>query len=88
MRTGTAVQYDRYGGFDVVHVVPQPRPEPGPGEIVVEVITSGLNHVERFVREGKLQDHVDVTFPSGQGVDFAGIVAKRGAGVKQFKVGA
>lgn len=88
MRTGTAVQYDRYGGFDVVHVVPQPRPEPGPGEIVVEVITSGLNHVERFVREGKLQDHVDVTFPSGQGVDFAGIVARRGAGVKQFKVGA
>lgn len=74
MRHGNAVQYDRYGGFDVVQVVQQERPEPGPGEIVVEVVAAGLNHIERFLREGKLQDHVELTFPAHQGVDFAGIV--------------
>lgn len=87
MRHGNAVQYDRYGGFDVVQIVPQERPEPGPGEIVVEVVSAGLNHIERFLREGKLQDHVELTFPAHQGVDFAGIVRARGEGVKDLRVG-
>ncbi|MFS0731266.1 NADP-dependent oxidoreductase [Curtobacterium sp. 1P10AnD] len=87
MRHGNAVQYDRYGGFDVVEIVPQERPEPGPGEIVVEVVAAGLNHIERFLREGRLQDHVELTFPAHQGVDFAGIVRARGEGVKDLRVG-
>jgi NADPH:quinone reductase-like Zn-dependent oxidoreductase len=87
MRIGSAVQYDRYGGFDVVEVVPQERPDPGPGEVVVEIIAAGLNHIERFLREGRLRDHVDLTFPAHQGVDFAGIVRAKGAGVKGIRVG-
>ncbi len=87
MRVGSAVQYDRYGGFDVVDLVPQERPEPGPGDVVVEVVAAGLNHVERFLREGKLRDHVDLTFPAHQGVDFAGIVRARGKEVRDLKVG-
>ncbi|MDN4649168.1 NADP-dependent oxidoreductase [Curtobacterium sp. PsM8] len=87
MRTGSAVQYERYGDFDVVEVVPQERPTPGPGEVVVEVISAGLNHIERFLREGKLQDHIQVEFPARQGVDLAGIVRARGAGVKDLRVG-
>ena len=31
MRIGSAVQYDRYGDFDVVELVPQERPDAGPG---------------------------------------------------------
>lgn len=88
MRTGSAVQYDRYGGFDVVQVVPLDKPAPGPGEVVVQVSASGLNHIERFVRAGELQDHVSVEFPVRQGVDFSGVVVARGDGVKDFKVGA
>ena len=87
MRIGSAVQYDRYGGFDVVDLVPQERPEPGPGDVVVEVVAAGLNHVERFLREGKLRDHIDLEFPAHQGVDFAGIVRARGAEVRDLKVG-
>ncbi|PZF58756.1 NADP-dependent oxidoreductase [Curtobacterium sp. MCSS17_008] len=87
MRIGSAVQYDRYGGFDVVDLVPQERPEPGPGDIVVEVVAAGLNHVERFLREGRLRDHVELEFPAHQGVDFAGIVRARGAEVRDLKVG-
>jgi NADPH:quinone reductase-like Zn-dependent oxidoreductase len=87
MRSGSAVQYDRYGGFDVVEVVEIQRPEPGPGQIVVEIEAAGLNHVERFLREGKLTDHVDIAFPYRQGVDFAGIVRARGDGVRDLHVG-
>lgn len=87
MRIGNAVQYDRYGGFDVVQLVPQERPDAGPGEIVVEIIAAGLNHIERFLREGALQDQVDLEFPAHQGVDFAGIVRARGEGVKDLRVG-
>ena len=87
MRTGSAVQFERYGDFDVVEVVAQERPEPGPGEVLVEVIAAGLNHVERLLREGALQDHIQLRFPARQGVDFAGIVRARGAGVKDLRVG-
>jgi NADPH:quinone reductase-like Zn-dependent oxidoreductase len=87
MRRGSAVQYDRYGGFDVVEVVEQERPEPGPGDVVVEVAAAGLNHIERFLREGRLRDHIELTFPTGQGVDLAGIVAAKGADVHDLKVG-
>lgn len=87
MRIGSAVQYDRYGGFDVVELVPQERPEPGPDEVVVEIVAAGLNHIERFLREGRLRDHIDLAFPARQGVDFAGIVRARGTAVKHVKVG-
>lgn len=87
MRTGSAVQYDRYGGFDVVELVTQQQPEPGPGDVVVEVSVAGLNHIERFLREGRLQDHIDLEFPAHQGVDFAGVVRARGARVRDLHVG-
>lgn len=87
MRTGSAVQYDRYGGFDVVELVDQERPTPGPDEIVVEVSVAGLNHIERFLREGRLREFIDLEFPAHQGVDFAGVVAARGSDVRDLKVG-
>lgn len=87
MRNGKAVQYDRYGDFSVVELVPQDKPTAGPGEIVVEIVAAGLNHIERFLREGKLRDHIELEFPARQGVDFAGIVRARGDGVKDLRVG-
>ncbi|WP_144751665.1 NADP-dependent oxidoreductase [Curtobacterium pusillum] len=87
MRIGSAVQYDRYGGFDVVELVPQERPDPGPDEVVVEVSVAGLNHIERFLREGQLRDFVDLEFPAHQGVDFAGVVRSRGSNVRDLHVG-
>ncbi|WFR66823.1 NADP-dependent oxidoreductase [Curtobacterium flaccumfaciens] len=87
MRIGKAVQYDRYGDFDVVELVDQEHPEPGPGDVVVEVVAAGLNHIERFLREGGLRDHIDLSFPAHQGVDFAGIVRAKGAEVHDLRVG-
>jgi NADPH:quinone reductase-like Zn-dependent oxidoreductase len=86
MRHGNAVQYDRYGDFDVVQLVDIERPKPGPDEVVVEVSVAGLNHIERFLREGRLRDFVDLDFPARQGVDFAGVVVARGSEVRDLHV--
>jgi NADPH:quinone reductase-like Zn-dependent oxidoreductase len=87
MKHGKAVRYREFGDFDVVDVVPIERPTPASGQVVVKVSAAGLNHIERFVREGRLRDHVSTQLPSGQGVDFAGIIVSVGDGVRTFRKG-
>jgi NADPH:quinone reductase-like Zn-dependent oxidoreductase len=82
-----AVQFDEYGGIDVLQVRDVPRPVPGAGEVLVEVKAAGINPGEAMIREGALADRWPATFPSGQGSDLAGVVAELGAGVTGFAVG-
>jgi NADPH:quinone reductase-like Zn-dependent oxidoreductase len=53
-------------------------PEPGPGQVLVEVKAAGINPGEAKIREGLLHSRWPATFPSGQGSDLAGIVARTG----------
>jgi len=78
---GKAVQFDSYGGIDVLEVRDVPRPTPGAGEVLVEVKAAGINPGEAMIRQGFLHDRWPATFPSGQGSDFAGVVAETGADV-------
>ena len=87
MKTGTAVRYERYGGFDVVKTETIEKPVPGRGEVLVRIAVAGLNHIERFVREGRLRDLVEISFPAGQGVEFAGTVLAVGPGVSGLRRG-
>jgi NADPH:quinone reductase-like Zn-dependent oxidoreductase len=82
-----AVQFDRYGGIDVLEVRDVPRRHPGAGEVSVEVKAAGINPGEAMIRKGALHDRWPATFPSGQGSDFAGVVADAGADVQAFAVG-
>ena len=78
---GKAVQFDSYGGIDVLEVRDVPRPTPGAGEVLVEVKAAGINPGEALIRQGFLHDRWPATFPSGQGSDFAGVVAETGPDV-------
>ena len=78
---GKAVQFDSYGGIDVLEVRDVPRPTPGGGEVLVEVKAAGINPGEAMIRQGFLHDRWPATFPSGQGSDFAGVVAETGPDV-------
>jgi NADPH:quinone reductase-like Zn-dependent oxidoreductase len=69
-----AVRFDQYGGIDVLAVTDVPRPEPGPGQVLVKVKAAGINPGEAKIREGMLHDRYPATFPSGEGTDLAGIV--------------
>jgi NADPH:quinone reductase-like Zn-dependent oxidoreductase len=87
-RTGRAVEFDRYGDVDELHFVTQELPVPDDDEVVVEVVCSGLNHIENFIRKGDFTDRLPLEFPARQGSCFAGIVKKRGSAVRDFAVGA
>ena len=82
-----AVRFDDYGGVHVLNVVEVPMPEPGPGQVLVRVKAAGINPGEAKIREGLLHARWPATFPSGQGSDLAGIVARPGPGVTGFAAG-
>jgi NADPH:quinone reductase-like Zn-dependent oxidoreductase len=86
-RMPAAVRLNEYGGVDVLRVVDVPRPVPGPGQVLVEVRAAGINPGEGTIRSGGLAHKWPSTFPSGQGSDFAGVVAEVGDGVTTVSVG-
>jgi NADPH:quinone reductase-like Zn-dependent oxidoreductase len=86
-RMPKAVRFDQYGGIDVLQVVDVERPVPGPGQVLVNVKTAGINPGEASIRKGLFANRWPTTFPSGQGSDLAGVVAAIGEGVQGFAVG-
>jgi NADPH:quinone reductase-like Zn-dependent oxidoreductase len=82
-----AVRFAEFGDPDVLEVVEVPTPEPGEGEVLVEVFATGLNPVESAIRRGDHPERWPVDFPSPQGRDLAGVVVAVGPGVQQFARG-
>lgn len=82
-----AVQFDKYGGSDVLRVVEVPDRAPDAGEVRVRVVAAGINPGEIGIRTGALHERFPATFPSGQGSDFAGVIAEVGARVDGIHVG-
>lgn len=86
-RTSRAVRFDRYGDRDVLYVADVQMPEPGAGEVVVEVRAAAINPGEAAIRSGAMHERLPATFPSGEGSDLAGVVVAVGPGVDDFAVG-
>ncbi|WP_109211082.1 MULTISPECIES: NADP-dependent oxidoreductase [Microbacterium] len=82
-----AYRYTHYGDADVLKRHQYPLPTPGPGEVLVEVISTGINHMDAFLRNGKEDTWHDDPWPRASGSDFAGIVRGRGPGVSAVRVG-
>jgi NADPH:quinone reductase-like Zn-dependent oxidoreductase len=82
-----AVQFESYGGLDVLDVRDVPRPVPADGEVLVEVRAAGIDISEAAIRAGVVHDMFPATFPSGQGSDLAGVVTEVSSGVTGFAVG-
>ncbi|WP_129839881.1 NADP-dependent oxidoreductase [Streptomyces sp. RFCAC02] len=82
-----AVRFGEYGGVDVLHVDDVERPEPGPGQVLVQVRAAGINPGEAGIREGRLHSLWPATFPSGQGSDLAGVVTDRAPDVADYGPG-
>jgi len=82
-----AVRFGEYGGTDVLDVASVPIPEPGPGEVLVQVRAAAINPGEAKIRQGVVHARWPATFPSGEGSDLAGIVTKTGNGVAGFAAG-
>ncbi|WOP19359.1 NADP-dependent oxidoreductase [Raineyella sp. LH-20] len=85
--TMRAFGFARYGGPDVLEYYTAPVPTPGPGQLLVRVLASGLNPADIKVRAGKRAGVFDVTFPMAMGRELSGTVVARGAEVTGFAVG-
>jgi len=82
-----AVQFDDYGGVEVLVVRDVPRPTPGPDQVLVAVRAAAINIGEAKIRDGTVREIFPATFPSGQGSDLAGVVQEVGDGVNVAAVG-
>ena len=82
-----AVQFEKYGGVDVLNVVEVPRPGTGAGQVLVKVKSTGINPGEAAIREGVFAQQFPAAFPSGQGSDLAGIIEQVGDHVEGFTIG-
>ena len=79
-----AVRLHEHGGTDVLNVEDVDRPNPGDGELLVEVTAAGVNPVDTYFRDGSYEP---VGLPFTPGVDVAGTVAETGTGVDGFDEG-
>ena len=70
----TTFEYDRNGEVEVLQQRIRRMPSPGHDEVLIEVVTAGVNHIDGFIRSGREEAWADEPFPRGSGSDFAGIV--------------
>ncbi|HUG66070.1 MAG TPA: zinc-binding dehydrogenase [Gaiellaceae bacterium] len=80
-----AVVFHEFGNSDVLRVEDVPDPSAGPGEVVVDVTATALNHLDVDVRQGV--SRFPVAFPHVLGVEPVGQIAELGDGVEGWKVG-
>jgi putative PIG3 family NAD(P)H quinone oxidoreductase len=80
-----AVTFSEPGGPEVLRVTHVPDPSPGPGEVLVDVVASGVNRADLLQRQGHYPP------PPGTspvlGLECSGRIAALGAGVDGWQVG-
>ena len=83
----TAIRFHEYGGFEVLKYEDVLRPEPQPGEVLIQVRAASVNPFDLALREGWLASMIPLQLPAIVGVDVAGIVMATGEGVTDFGIG-
>ncbi len=100
-KTMHAVVLTGHGGLDKLEYRDDvPVPEPGPGEVRIEISACGMNNTDVWVREGAygLEDdpaavstwrrgRSTLTFPRIQGTDSVGTIEAVGEGVNEARIG-
>ncbi|RMI35384.1 quinone oxidoreductase family protein [Nocardia stercoris] len=79
-----AVQFSEYGGPEVLRVVDLLVPEPGPGEVSIDVAYIGLNFADL---QARANGYRVPALPFVPGLELSGTVRAVGAGVSHLTVG-
>ncbi|MBF3851504.1 quinone oxidoreductase [Burkholderia pseudomallei] len=84
-----AIQIHEYGGPSVLRRVEIDMPKPGPGEVLVRVVTAGINFMDVHTRQGKYRDSrtYPVRIPCTLGMEGSGEVTEVGLGVDSIREG-
>lgn len=80
-----AILFYNHGDVDVLEYADFPTPEPGPGQVLVQLKAAALNRLDLWVREGWPELKLD--YPHIPGADGAGVVAAVGDMVEGWTVG-
>ena len=80
-----AILFDQHGDHEVLRYDEFPAPEPGAGEVQVQLRAAALNRLDLWVREG--WPGLKLEYPHISGADGAGKVSALGEGVKSLEVG-
>jgi NADPH:quinone reductase-like Zn-dependent oxidoreductase len=80
-----AVVFHEFGGSDVLGLEEVADPEPGPGEVTLEILACGLNHLDVDIREGVSRFPVEPPFILG--CEVVGRITALGEGVTGWEVG-
>lgn len=81
------IQYDSYGGPELMRVDEFELPAPGNDEVAVRVRFAAINPIDWKLRSGLMKIVTGRNFPRAMGMDFSGIVTSIGPGVSRFRVG-
>jgi NADPH:quinone reductase-like Zn-dependent oxidoreductase len=71
----------------VLHLETVPRPEPGPGEVLVRIRSTTVNPIDWKFRAGYLKEFMPLELPHVLGFDLSGTVETVGSGVSEFAAG-
>jgi NADPH:quinone reductase-like Zn-dependent oxidoreductase len=83
-----AVQFESFGGPELLKVNDVPVPQAGAGQLRVRVTAAGLNPMDWFMTSDRdTAARFGLTLPCGFGTDYAGVVDQVGQGVTGFAVG-
>ena len=82
-----AVFYEQHGAPEVLQVGERPTPELQDHEVLVEVVATSVNPIDRRLRSGELQEYITRTFPVVPGWDLAGRIVEVGTKVTHWQVG-
>jgi NADPH:quinone reductase-like Zn-dependent oxidoreductase len=79
------VVVDRFGGPEVVRVIEDEAPRPGPGEVRVRVLAAGVSYTDAMLRVGS---YLGVPRPPfTPGCELVGVVEELGQGCSRLRVG-
>jgi len=80
-----AITVSEYGASPAVTELP--RPQPGPGQVLIAVQAAGMNPMDVQIADGGWKDRMPATFPMVLGADLAGAVEEAGPGAIRFGPG-
>src|SRR5262245_488784 len=78
-----AIAIERFGGPEVLELVERPVPDPGPGQVLVDVAFAGVNFRDVYERQGTYRGEP----PLVVGAEGSGTVAAVGPDVEELSVG-
>jgi NADPH:quinone reductase-like Zn-dependent oxidoreductase len=80
------IQFAQFGTIAELHLVDIEVPEPGPGQVRVQVRAAGVNALDSKIRSGAVQAVFPTSLPAVPGSEVAGVVNAVGEGVHELSV--